>query len=410
MIQKSFLLIALRYLFNKQNDATINSMVKVCFVGIMIATCALALVVGVMEGFEQVTYRKMQSIYPDLIVDARGNHIDMQALKPILQEKQYHIQHFSEQQTAQALLYNNEYSTTPTVIFLHGINPEHEQNVTALFSKTISPQTSNSFTELIHDHSIFIGQKLAQNLNLSIDDTTQLLYTQDEPEQLHVTFQQQQVKIGGIFKTGIDEFDTNFAYCSSKFFNTLFPDNGITQVYLKLNDTSCEQTTSQQLKQRLNVDVYSWKDLYPTLVATLKLEKYAMFFILLLIVFVASMNIISLLFMYITQKKKEIALFISFGMRLKNVKIIFIFMSLCISFFATSCGLLLAYLIGTLLQTYPFIKLPDDAYLVTHLPIQLDPTIFCVIFIASLIISLLASIISTKKLDKLNIVQSLKQE
>ena len=70
----------------------------------------------------------------------------------------------------------------------------------------------------------------------------------------------------------------------------------------------------QKLRHRLGLDVYSWKDLYPSLVASLKLEKYVSFFILALILLVASMNIISLLFMQITQKRPTIALLQAMGM------------------------------------------------------------------------------------------------
>lgn len=409
MIQKNFLLIALRYLRTNQKDASINSMIRICFIGISIATCALALVVCVMEGFEHATYQKMQSIYPDLILDSRGSEIDIEALRPILLEEQYHITHFSEQRLGQALLYNQEYAS-PTVIYLRGIEPKNEQNVTALSLKTTHPTKNNTLPEMIHDHQIFIGNKLAKQLHLNVKDEAKILYSNDEPERLTITFQQTAIHIGGIFKTGIDDFDLNLVFCSAELFDSLFPDQGITQVYIKLSDKKHDVLTSTLLQKRLNVDVYSWKNIYPALVSALKLEKYAMFFILLLIVLIASMNIISLIFMYVTQKKKEIALLICFGMPLHKIKQIFICISLYISFFATTIGLAFAYCIGLLLQTYPIISLPDEAYITTHLPIKLDPTIFCVIFISSLILSFCASLISTKKLNKIDIAQTLKYE
>ena len=409
MMHKNFLLIALRYLRTKEKDSSINSMIRICFIGICIATCALALVVCVMEGFERATYEKMQSIYPDLILDAHGNEIDIEALRPIMQEDHYHIEQISEQRLGQALLYNHEYAS-PTVIYIRGIQPEQEQAVTTLARKTIHPHPSCSLPDIVHDNHIFIGHKLAQQLHLSVQDEAKILYSNDEPETLTITFQQAPIVIAGIFKTGIDDFDNNLVFCSASLFDSLFPDQGVTQVYIKLTDRTYEKQTCDLLQKRLNVEVYSWKNIYPALVSALKLEKYAMFFILLLIVLIASMNIISLIFMYVTQKKKEIALLICFGMPLSRIKMIFIFISLYISFFATSLGLALAYIIGLLLQTYPIISLPDDAYITTHLPITLDPTIFCVIFIASLFLSLCASLISTKKLNKINIAQTLKYE
>ncbi len=410
MIPKNFLFIALKYLQIKQQDNSIKSMIKVCFLGICLATCALALIISVMAGFESATHQKIQSIYPDLILDSNNQAINMKALQPILQENQYHIKHYSEQGVAQALLHNTQYSNAPVVICLKGINPSKEQLVNTLHTKTIAPTSSNSLTHIIQSNKIFIGSKLAQNLNVSCDDQLELLYTDDEPEQLKVTFKQTTVTIGGTFKTGIDEFDSNVAYCSLDLFNSLFPEQGTSQVYLKLQDKSYENETIQLLQNRLNVDVYSWKHLYPALVSALKLEKYAMFFILLLIVVIASMNIISLIFMYITQKNKDIALLICFGMPLRKIKTIFICISLILSILATTAGLTIAYFLGKIIERYPCISLPDDAYLLTHLPIKLDPVIFCVIFISSIIITLYASIVSTKKINKINIVQILKHE
>ena len=59
--------------------------------------------------------------------------------------------------------------------------------------------------------------------------------------------------------------------------------------------TNTEETAViEKLKKRLpHLQVNSWKDLYPALVSSLKLEKYVMFFILALITLVASMNMIS---------------------------------------------------------------------------------------------------------------------
>ena len=409
MFNKNFLLIALRYLTTKQKDATINSMIKICFAGICIATFALTLVVCIMQGFEQATYQKMQSIYPDLILDANGTEINMKALDPILKESKYEISNSSPQQINQALLYNNE-CASPIVVCLRGIQPEFEQKVTSLSTKTINNYKEISLPEIIYKNHIFIGTKLAQQLHLSVGNSANLLYSNDEPEKLTIKFKQTPIVIGAIFKTGIDEFDNNLVFCSTELFNSLFPDCGITQVYIKLTDKIHEQSTSELLKKRLNVEVYSWKNLYPALVSALKLEKYAMFFILLLIVIIASMNIISLIFMYATQKKKEIALLICFGMPLNKIKIIFMFISLFISFFATSLGLIIAYIIGLFIKNYSIISLPDDIYITTNLPIQLDPTIFCVIFISSLALSFIASIISTRKLNKINIAQTLKYE
>ena len=75
-----------------------------------------------------------------------------------------------------------------------------------------------------------------------------------------------------------------------------------------LKDRSKEKQVVESLKKRLDLEVMSWKDLYSSLVSALILEKYAILFILALVALVASLNIISLLFMYVTQKRTDIAI------------------------------------------------------------------------------------------------------
>jgi ABC-type lipoprotein release transport system permease subunit len=409
MIQKSFAFIAYRYLFTKSKDTTINFMVKICFIGILVASCSLTLVISVMNGFEKATYEKIQSIYPDLIIDGQGEQIDMDCLSLILAEPTYKIQHFAPQQVGQSLIYNPELSQTPIMIFLRGIDPEKESLVNKLDQKIINPK-SYPLSSLTKNNHIIIGSKLAEQANLCVGDSARILYSSDEPAGLHITFQQITVIIGGIFKTGVEEFDNNVAFGNITFFDQLFPDQGIGQVHLKLQPHSKEDEIITMLKKRLNADVYCWKDLYPTLISALKLEKWAMFFILMLIVFVASMNIVSLIFMFVTQKKRDIAILTCLGMHKSSIRYIFITISLIIAVGATSLGLVLAYAVGKALQTFPCIKLPDNIYDTSYLPIKMELTVFSAIFITTIMISFLASVLATRNIDRLHIVDTLKNE
>ncbi len=384
-------------------------MIKICFIGILIASCSLALVVSIMTGFEKATYEKIQSIYPDLIIDGQGQQFDMEHLSPILQEPSYGIQHFAEQRTGQTLIYNPEESQAPIMIFLHGINPEKEPFISKLDQKIIHLGNATVST-LTQKNQIVIGSKLADTANLSVGSTAHILYTHDEPAGLRITFQQATVIISGIFKTGVEEFDNNSAYCNYRFFDEILPDHGIGQVHLKLSPYAREDDITQNLKKRLATDVYSWKALYPTLISALKLEKWAMFFILLLIVFVASMNIVSLVSMYVTQKKRDIAILICLGMHTSSIRCIFITISLIIAWCATSLGLLIAYIIGKILQNFPCIKLPDNIYDTAYLPIKLELPVFLAIFIITIMISFFASILATRNIEQLRIVETLKNE
>ena len=63
----------------------------------------------------------------------------------------------------------------------------------------------------------------------------------------------------------------------------LYPQAGITQYTIKLNESADEQEVIKKLSKRFSLEAYSWQDLYPALISALTLETYGMFLILALI-------------------------------------------------------------------------------------------------------------------------------
>ncbi|MBV8661354.1 MAG: ABC transporter permease, partial [Candidatus Dependentiae bacterium] len=356
MFTNSYLLISLRYLQAANQNSTIRTMIKICFFGIFIGTFSLALIISITKGFEQATYLKMQSIYPQIIIDADGQDLNYEQLSLILKDPAYKIAHFAPQLTVQALCNNIESEEMPYVIQLKGIDPKLEHHVTPIQSMILPKDQSHYLEKLVFNNQVLVGKQLAQQLHLSTGSQINLIYSNNEDLTRKAEFKQQKVIVAGIFDTGIDDFDSNFIYCSSDFFNQIFPDFGITQIYAQTFEKSNEHEVITTLQQRLHINVYSWKKLYPSLVSALDLEKYAMFLILLLIILVASSNIISLLFMQITQKRKDIALLLTLGLSPAKVKNIFLFLSMTISTVAAFTGLVFAYFVGIFLQNYRWIK------------------------------------------------------
>ena len=265
-----------------------------------------------------------------------------------------------------------------------------------------------------------------------------------EPASKHkLFFNKHKFIVGGIFKIGLDEYDSNIAFCDINHMNKLFNETGVDQITVKLRThekkylqhsmlctdfwtglwteikfktkifftTNAEENAViEKLQKRLpHLQINSWKDLYPALVSSLKLEKYVMFFILALITLVASMNMISLLFMQIQQKRRDIAIFKAMGMSDNRIRNIFLHLGVGITLSASTLGLGMAALAGYLLEKYPFIELPD-VYYVSYLPARMDPEIFLVVFLATMLLGFLATWIPSRRSKQIEIAQVLRQE
>ena len=267
-------------------------MVKVCFLGIAIGSFALALVASVMSGFEQVTHEKMQGIHPQLMLRSGNQYLNTETFKKFFSE-QSDVAAWSPTAQAQVMLQHDGTGTIDQIMVMNGIDPIAERQVTSLESKLIRSSLGKQLPDIIHDDYILIGIKAAQALDVHEGDSITMLFVPAGAEGKKITLDSHTAHIGGIFETGIEEYDANVIFAALPFVEALFPDNGINQINIKLKPNADEQTVITQLRNDLNqFNIFSWKDLYPALGFSIKAKKYVMFLILALITLVASMNII----------------------------------------------------------------------------------------------------------------------
>lgn len=420
-----YLLIAWRFLKGAQQEKYISLMVKICFIGIFIGTCALALVLSIMTGFEQATHDKIKGIHADGIIRANNKILNYKYIKTII-EKEFKdsVKAISPSNTKQVLIYNPKSDAAGNLVALKGIDPASINSISTIATTIIEPKkyssSSKLFSELFNENNIVIGSNLAKNLGLNIGDNIDLLFSESAGvEKNKIVLDSYNAIISGIFKTGIEEIDDQVIFCSLDLLEKIFGTKNITEIGFSLYPKNLkyftypkvsEQAIINKLRKRFSqLEIQSWKDLYPTLVAALILEKYALSIVLALIVLVASMNMISLISMYITQKRRSIAILKTVGMPDNNIRAIFIILGMSIATTASICGLIMAYCIAFFLQNYPLIKLPD-IYYVTYLPVSLDLNLFFIVLLINLILSFIASWIPAEKIRKLSIAHMLKSE
>lgn len=399
--------IAFRYLFFNQKDHTISFMIRMCFIGIFVGSLALMLSLIITRGFEKAIHEKMQGINADIIISVPGSKLDDANLIP-----------FIKNVTGTALAGITSYSINQvivergeqtSVLFLKALDPENEHAVTHLPKKIIIPPISpNQFANLLKKGHIILGSKAAIDYNVGTDDTLTILIP-DGGTRKKVYLTEKKLLIAGIFSIGLEEYDSNLAFCSHETHKKLFPDSrGVDLIALKLNPNATALSVIKKLKKELpDLTINSWQDLYPALVASLKMEKLVMFLILALITLVASLSMVSLLFMIIQYKRRDLALFTTIGMEQKTMRAIFLYIGAFITTLATGCGLLTAAAIGYYLEHATRIELPD-VYYVNYLPARLEPLLFVIVGGTVLALGFLATWLPTRNLKNINIIEILR--
>ncbi len=402
--------LAWRYVQEATHQSTIKTMIWICLTSVFVGTFSLALILSIMSGFEAATSKKLQGTYPDIIIESpSGAFLDTETLIPYLQKNYPSAIAYTCAYSSLQLLVQPIDTPEPTIVgMMKGIQPKEEACVSALCTRYSLPL--QEVEQRLHDDAVIVGKGLAEQLNATPGTMINLLYNPDPHAKLtEMHFSTRTAKVIGIIDTGIADYDSTLIIAHQSFIHELLEDDCIKEIGLKLLPSVNAQKLAHELSQLPGIVAYRWQDLYPSLVSALKLEKYVMGFILGLITLVASMNNISLLYMFITSKRTEIALLKSFGMSNTAIALIFIFFNSIITTLASATGLLGAYATGKLLDIYPLFELPD-VYYVTHLPIHLDPILFICIFFFVLFLSVLTALLPISSLKKINITHTLRFE
>lgn len=404
---KTLFFIARRFVFGTR-EKTIKTMIRITVISILIGSCALALVAAVMNGFEQGTRKAIQGIHPDLIISNADAPLNYTKINEVM-KKEFSTTVMSTSPYAQesALIKAADAKTIAQIVTVTGLDPQAEQNTTKLASMIKQPVEGN-LALLNQADTVIIGEALASMLCATVGDEIVLMHAPELSGKSTFSVEQATVKIAGIFKTGIDDIDARIVFCSLPTFKIIFGHEHITTIGITLAPYVPDCTVQKNLHERFELDVLSWKELYPALLSALTLEKYAMFFILALILLVASMNIASLLFMLITQKKMEIGVLKTVGLTEAEITRIFMLIGVGLAVSSSVIGLGVAGIASFLLNHFKLISLPD-VYYVSHLPAAMTIEILGAVLLVVVILSIAASYLATRGLRSLETSSVLRQ-
>jgi lipoprotein-releasing system permease protein len=400
---------AVRYLWTTDKKSPLAALVKLCFWSIMLGTFFLTLIAAIIQGFQHATYTTLQNIHADLVISAPHNeHLNFDAINQVLTNEFPEIQ-AAAPRASSFVIVKNTHQPDQHVVTLQALDPEHETATTNV-QKTICKPTQQPLAKLMHGTNIVIGTTLADNLALAIGDPVTLYYAPNHNDTAEaLTFSKCTVTIGGIFATGITDYDANVAWASYDLFDTLFEETGTSAIGLKLAPTAHAPTVTKRLKQRLGLDAVPWYHLYPALVQALELEHHALLIVLILIVALASLTMAATLMLHMEQKKTDIALLRAMGMSMTTATSIFVVIGLVIASTATMCGMLSGLIASILLDTYKLISLPD-AYYISHVPAHLTPAYFFLLFALANSVSFLVVWFTVRKGRMLSLSAVLRQQ
>ena len=185
----------------------------------------------------------------------------------------------------------------------------------------------------------------------------------------------------GIFEVE-KEYDSKYVYIPIDFARELTEtDKGVSTLEIKLTINADPHTVQKDIIKIFGKGfiVQNHDEQQAIFYKVMRSERLAIFFILTLILIIASFNIIGSLTMLIIEKERDIEILKSLGADNNLIRKIFIFEGWLISIIGAFSGIILGFVICWLQQTYGLVKLHSESLIMDSYPVVMKIKDFIIV-------------------------------
>ena len=400
-----YLTFAWRYFKAKKSANAINIIAWVTVGVITFAIACQILVLSVFNGFEGLVTSLYASFYADIkIAPAKGKTFILTPQQLTLIKQQKGVSAVSLIAEEKALLQNEDLQT---IVYLKGVDNNYS-NVTGVAAKTFAGKFN---TGTIEEPGLIVGTGIQNAAAINVDAAfaqSKLTLILPKKVKISVSDPLQSLSEGIATATGVfaiqQDFDNKYAITNIDFVKQQmgFATDEYSGAEIKLSDNTDLGAAQLQLSNLLgNSYVVQTKYQQNTnLYNTMKLEKWFIYAVLTLILFIAAFNMVSALTMLVLEKQKDISVLQSMGADKTMIQKIFLSEGLLLAGIGIFTGIILALIICFLQVNFKLIKLEGGSFLIDYFPVKLQASDFLLVTFTAIIIVFFASWFPARKASK----------
>jgi len=384
--------------YDKENPFIFIS-AMLAFLGISAGVMVLMLAMGIMNGTQKEFTKKLFVMnYPLTVLPIEENAVN-DTLIHTLKEKFPHLK-FSPYYTTQVISKN---AGAVQGSLLYGVDYIKEAEINPIFKE--AKDTEKTIFKVV------IGEGLSFEMDVPKGEKVTLYFSEQQAIGFGTMPLQKRFVVDGVFKSGLKAYDKAIMYTTLEAFEKLLkrPHGAYDGLHIYTKEPVDEINEIKAILPN-SVLIEGWWQQNGNFFAAMELEKKALFLVLMLIILVASLNIISSLLMTVMSRRPEIALMRTLGATKKEIKSIFFRLGLIIGSTGILAGTLLGLLGIWVLKTFDIISMPADVYGTSKLPVELTLGDFGLIILGTSIIILLSSLYPAKKASQTDPLTVLRNE
>ena len=262
-----------------------------------------------------------------------------------------------------------------------------------------------SFSDTASSKDVMLSRKIANKLRLKVGDEAIFYFIQNPPRA-------RKLKVAGVFNTGLEEFDEVFVIGDLQLIRELnsWPDTLVGGVEILLKDFNQIDQVADQVFDQMNYDLQLEKitDRHAQLFDWLQLLRKNVVIFLVLIIFVATFNMVSTVFIMIIERINMIGVLKAIGATDAQIRKIFYFRGLSLTLKGMLWGNLIGLAFCAIQYYFKIIPLDPENYYMDTVPISWNFGIIIALNVITLVMTMLAILIPAAMVARIKPVRAIK--
>ncbi|QXO19091.1 lipoprotein-releasing ABC transporter permease subunit LolE [Vibrio ostreae] len=406
MFRSLSLFIGGRFSRAKQRNKMVSFISLSSTIGIAVGVAVIIIGLSAMNGFERELQNRVLSVIP---------HGEFEGVKgPINDWQTLMTQATKSPQVVAAAPYVKftalaEKGTQLKAIEVRGVDPQRERAVSRL-SEYVTDEAWAQFAP--GQQQVILGKGVADQLGVGVGDYLTLMIPASDGSARVQAPRRVRVQVSGLLALNgqIDHSLALLPLQDAQQYARI--GDAVSGVAIKVTDVLNASRIVRDVGQTLNEYVYlrSWQQKFGFLYRDIQMVRTIMYLVMVLVIGVASFNIVSTLMMAVKDRAAEIAILRTMGASDGLVKRIFVwqgvFSGVLGSIVGSILGVLVAFNLTTLIKGLESLIghhfLSGDIYFVDFLPSQVQSGDVLLVSGTAIVLSLLATWYPAKRASKLN--------
>ncbi|MBC6989369.1 ABC transporter permease [Hymenobacter sp. BT491] len=382
-----------------------SSVTKIAIISIALGLAVMVVSFAILEGFRNEIQSKIFSFGAHLQISKYDTNNSLE-VEPIGSVRLLQTLHrIPEVKNVQPFARKTAIIKTKDEVMGVALKGIDEKNGLSSMRQNLVAGKFITFSDTAASNDVLLSRKIADKLRLKVGDEALFYFIQNPPRVRKFT-------VSGIYQTGLDEFDEAYVIGDIRQVRELnsWPDSLVGGVEVMLRDFTQLDPTFDRMYESLPYDLKLDKitEQYAQLFDWLKLLNRNVVIFLILIIFVATFNMVATIFIMILERTNMIGVLKAIGATDNQIRSMFFFRGMSL----TVRGMLYGNLVGlgfcALQYYFHLIPLDPENYYMNRVPIYWDVKMILLLNAATFLASLLAVLIPTYLISRIRPVAAIK--